>query len=139
MELFTGGAQNLPLFAEQPGPGCLANIRQMPEKGVMSGSGSSSLSFVNFNHQLAGQNSSTASMRRDGQVSGFIDHSNQATGLTHESRPLNDPHQALVDKMLHEMASNQEWGIINEPHYGESSIAASVVSNSVSASRAAGC
>ncbi|GFQ06826.1 probable transcriptional regulator slk1 [Phtheirospermum japonicum] len=144
-ELFAGGAQNLSSFAEQPGPGCLANFRRMPENGAMSGSGSSGLSFVNLHHQLAGQNSSTASVRRNGQDLGFIDHSNHATSLT-QSSPLNeaqsfalgeDPHQALVDKLLREMISNHKSGTGNEMRYGESSIAASVQSNSVNASRAA--
>ncbi|KAL3645385.1 hypothetical protein CASFOL_010565 [Castilleja foliolosa] len=145
MELFAGGAHNLSSLAEQLGSGCLANFCRMPENRAMLSSGSLSSPFVNLNHRLAGQNSSTASLSRNGHDLGFVDHSNRTTGIT-LSRPLNeaqlfaigqDPNQALVDKLLHEMISNQKCGSKNEMCYGESSIAASVQSNSVNALRVA--
>ncbi|KAI3468795.1 hypothetical protein Pfo_025458 [Paulownia fortunei] len=178
MKLFVG-AQNLPTFPEQqPGSGCHANGCTMTPNGVMSGSGNSGLAFINLNHQLLGQNSSTASVRRKGQESCLMDHSNQAIGfaqsfdshLHNEAPPYSlprsqssthgkNPHQALVDKLLHEMVaasrgksvqdtygklnneaahkSNQKCVTGNELHYGESSNAAAAQANLANASRTA--
>lgn len=96
------------------GPGFHANSCLMTENGSISGLESSGSSFVNHNHQVLGQNSSTTSTRTD--------HSNQAMAfmesfsshfqtevapqslLRSQSSELSQAsHQALVDKMFHEM------------------------------------
>ncbi|KAK6137542.1 hypothetical protein DH2020_028708 [Rehmannia glutinosa] len=99
IELFMG-SHNLPAFSEQPGPKYHANAYQTTENVVISDSGNPGLAFVNLNHQLIGQqNSSIASTRREGQES-----------CSMNSVPMSqckNPHQALVDRLLHEMAAGK--------------------------------
>ncbi|KAL6556354.1 hypothetical protein OROGR_005642 [Orobanche gracilis] len=147
------GPQNLSSFPEQLGPEYLTNISGPSENLVMSGSGSSSLDFVNLNHQLIAQNSSITLMRKKGQDSGLTDHSNRVNGLpqslnSHHYAPQKsqssthgkNPHQALIDKLLQEMVSagrgkNQKCGTRNKLCCGESSVAASVESDLGNASQ----
>ncbi|KAH6818198.1 hypothetical protein C2S51_001801 [Perilla frutescens var. frutescens] len=110
--------QNSPTFHEQPGYGLHANGSLMTENGAISGSESSGLVLFNYNHQFLGKNSSAAaSTRRKGQGSATMDNSNQNQAVAFV-QSFNSPtsllrsqssecseisHQALVDKMLHEM------------------------------------
>ncbi|CAA0842247.1 Probable transcriptional regulator SLK1 [Striga hermonthica] len=136
-------AQNLPSFHDQPSPRFHADIRQLSENSSMSDAGSSGLPFVT-------QNSSAASVRRIGQEGpSSTGHSSRAAQSSDSSRSKN-PHQAAVEKLLHEMVSanrvktvnnkyetvqkpNQLCGKRNGPFYGESSVAPSVQSNPANA------
>ncbi|KAK6137535.1 hypothetical protein DH2020_028720 [Rehmannia glutinosa] len=112
IELFMG-SHNLPAFSEQPGPKYHANTYQTTENVVISDSGNPGLAFVNLNHQLIGQqNSSIASTRREGQESCSMN----SVPTSH----CKNPHQALVDKLLHEMAA----GKCAETTYGKRNLEA---------------
>ncbi|KAK6158112.1 hypothetical protein DH2020_005426 [Rehmannia glutinosa] len=112
IELFMG-SHNLPAFSEQPGPKYHANGYLTTENGVISGSENPGLAFVNLNHQLVGQQiSSIASSGREGQELCSMN----SVPTSH----CKNPHQALVDKLLHEMAA----GKCAETTYGKRNLEA---------------